>query len=238
MIIIPPSQLSDLTSAIELLTSQNQAFARVDELCSIAVITKFELGGVLDRIKKECWFGEYGTFSDLCENKFGMGERKARYLIKNYNWVIKTDLTKEKIEGVAWTKLRLLASKVKPLDAEAWIEKARRLTVNELNAEFNLLETPTQTIYQKDPNPDPSQTPSPIELENTGLANPVTDQLSFNVDHEVGGPEANPEAAVRYGELEQNQTVINWMKRVGPDAIMATFRDVFPDFDIVASCKP
>ncbi len=126
--IILPDILFDISSKIESIGSEAQALSIADELHTTEALTYFELGGILCRIRNKKWFGEHVTFRELCEKRFGMCARNARYLINTHTWVIKANLTWPQIEDVAWSKMRLLPSNIDPSIAEEWIEKARLLT--------------------------------------------------------------------------------------------------------------
>lgn len=156
---IPPEYLADLTKKIESISSEDQALCRADQLRATGAMTHFELGGILGRIKAEKWLGEYETFSDLCEVRFGMSERKARYLINIYNWVTEAHLTGAQIATIDWTKMRLLPGEIDPSDAEAWIDKARGLTVLELKKEIALQKHAASPMDKKNLVSDSSEIP-------------------------------------------------------------------------------
>ncbi len=66
---------------------------------------------------------------------------------------------------------------------------------------------------------------------NKVIGKPQTGRISWRAA-------ALTKAAVRYERIEKHQSAINWMKSVGPDTVIETFREIFLDFDIVANCKP
>lgn len=94
----------------------------------------FRLGGVLNAIYKNTWFDGYETFGEFVSSRFGFQERKAKYLIEIYTNLVDKQIPWELVGCLGWTKLKTLARHLTAENAEEWVEKAKKLTVLEIEA--------------------------------------------------------------------------------------------------------
>ena len=113
--VLPPDQLQSIVKAIDGLSTETAALARVRDLLHAEVENYFELGGTLERLRKEKWYGKHGTFKDRCEIDFGFSMRKAEYLIYIYGSILEAGLTWDDIKGLGWAKASMLCSKKKSI---------------------------------------------------------------------------------------------------------------------------
>lgn len=82
----------------------------------------------------------YDDFEEWAEKKFGWARRKAYYLVSVWeNLFVKAGLSRPQISKVAWSKAKELvplakAGKIDKDNAQEWIEKAEKSTVDQLKA--------------------------------------------------------------------------------------------------------
>ncbi len=201
--VTPTCIFTNLVDKIEKIDTEDEALRQVDHLRHAEVLSAFELGGILLRIKSECWHKDHETFDDLCKTRFKMSKRRVNYFIQIYEWILDAELTSSELEGLPWTKLRILASKVKPAESIEWVKKAQGMSVRELG-----MMLPS--------NPSTSRT-------NQTVSGAVTINCTNNV---------SIKAAEENEKREMNELVIKWMREEGPEVVLRTFEKTFPDFHL------
>jgi len=133
--VLPLDQLQNIVKAIDGLSTEKVAQARMRELFLDQAMNYFELGCMLKRFRKEKWYGTHGTFKDRCEIDFGFSVRKAEYLIYIYGSILEAGLTWDDIKGLGWAKASVLCSrKTDPEALTEWIDKAKSMTVPQLKS--------------------------------------------------------------------------------------------------------
>jgi hypothetical protein len=125
--------------------SKEKAFALVEELIAEGGMNDFRLGGALAVIHDKCkagdheWLDGCKSFRDICGKRVKYHYRKAMYLIDIYKHLVEQQIPWEQVKHLGWSKLRVLAAKkvLTKKNAAAWVSKAEKLTVEELQNEVN-----------------------------------------------------------------------------------------------------
>ncbi len=102
------------------------------ELNEATDVNLFHMGGLLQRVVDNGWFGEYESFGEYVFETFGFKERKARYLIEIYSNLVTNMIPYNKVQGLGWTKLKELAKFLTLDNVDEWVKKAADLSVSEL----------------------------------------------------------------------------------------------------------
>jgi hypothetical protein len=94
----------------------------------------FQMGGLLQRIYEMGWWdnGIYQNFKEFVEKEYGVGFRKAAYLMTIYSGLVNSGIKWEQVEVLGWTKLRELVAILTSDNVEEWVEKAKGMTVLQL----------------------------------------------------------------------------------------------------------
>lgn len=123
----------DTVEQLENLTSE-QAIPMARELMESTGFNNFKLGGLLNRISEEGWWddGECESFKAYINQEFGLGFRKAAYLMNIYTALVESGVKWEQVKALGWTKLRELVSILTPDNVDEWVEKAKDMTVIQL----------------------------------------------------------------------------------------------------------
>ena len=109
--VLDPDPFSDAAHVIENLSGEEAALSMMDDLMLDQSMNWFQMGGVLLQIKKNEWFGGYGSFGNLCPNKFGFGKSKGYHLVAIYERVLEAGLSWDDVKELGWPKLRLICAK-------------------------------------------------------------------------------------------------------------------------------
>jgi hypothetical protein len=123
----------DVASGVETLTKV-KALNRADKLVEDIDNNSFELGGILKVIFDQGWHEGFESFGDFVFEKYGFQERKARYLMEIYDALVTKNIPWEKVAPLGWTKIKDLAKILTPENVDQWVEKAKLMTVKELQA--------------------------------------------------------------------------------------------------------
>lgn len=108
--------------------------ATLQELNEATDVNLFRMGGLLQRVLENGWFGEFESFGEYVYEMFGFKERKARYLIEIYSNLVTNMIPYNKVKGLGWTKLKELAKFLTLENVDEWVKKAEGLSVSELKA--------------------------------------------------------------------------------------------------------
>ncbi len=79
----------------------------------------------------------FESLKDYVEKELGFKYRKARYFISIAESVKRCGLKWEDIQSIGWTSMRAIARVITPDDASMWIDRARNLTADQLNAQVS-----------------------------------------------------------------------------------------------------
>jgi hypothetical protein len=119
--------------------SQKKAFELVGELVDSGGVNEFRLGGVLARILSQSegeggeeWLDGSASFKELVDEKFGFQYRKAMYLIDIYTNLVEKQIPWDSVSEVGWTKLKDLAKVLTVKNVDAWVTRANKMTVMQL----------------------------------------------------------------------------------------------------------
>ena len=97
-------------------------------------VNLFHMGGLLQRVIDNGWFGDYESFGEYVFETFGFKERKARYLIEIYASLVTNMIPYAKVKGLGWTKLKELARFLTKENVDEWVKKVEGLSVSEVKA--------------------------------------------------------------------------------------------------------
>lgn len=134
--------LSDEQDDEEILAMVNDA----DDICELAEALaeetnhkEYQLGGVLYHVRKtgaymdlDQRYAEKGGFELYCEERLGVGYRKAMYLIEIYTVWNYHGLDPRKLTELGWSKAQVIANAMTEENKDALIEAAESNTVRDL----------------------------------------------------------------------------------------------------------
>lgn len=123
--------IHDIASEVESM-SKTKVLNELDRLAESIDVNYFKMGGILKRVKENSWFEGHDSFDAFVQNKYGFAPRKAAYLISIYDNLVTKQIPWEKVADLGWTKLKDLAPHLTPENVDEWVEKAKSLTVTEL----------------------------------------------------------------------------------------------------------
>lgn len=113
--------------------SKDKAFEMADELFQTSGFNDFRLGGVLKVISEhKDWQEGYASFEAMIEDRYGIKYRKAMYLIEIYTRLVDNQIPWDKVKDLGWTKLQIVAKKLKQSNVDEWVQKAKALTALQL----------------------------------------------------------------------------------------------------------
>lgn len=112
----------------------NAALSLVSELSENIDYNYFQLGGVLSTIQSKGWYHEagYDSFKEFVAKEYGLGPRKALYLVSIYNGLVDSGVAWNKVKHLGWTKLKELANVITPDNVDHWVGVAENSTVLQL----------------------------------------------------------------------------------------------------------
>lgn len=145
--VLEPDPIEQAAHKIENLPDEATALARAKELVLKRVFNNFELGGVLQRIKENHWFGGHATFDELCEHAFGFRQAQGYRLIQVYYALGEAGITWAAVEAVGWSKVALMCRKLPPAEISTRVEEFKPLTY--LEAKKKLAEEEADTPQPK-----------------------------------------------------------------------------------------
>lgn len=130
--------LTSVAQEVETL-SQKKAFELVNELIDSGGVNDFRLGGVLARVQSQSeteggeeWLDGHASFKELLDKKFNLQYRKAMYLIEIYTNLVEKQIPWDAVSSVGWTKLKDLSKVLTQKNVDAWVKRAEKLTVMQL----------------------------------------------------------------------------------------------------------
>jgi len=128
-----PDLIVKSSNLIEKLTKA-KAMSMVDELMNENDFNLFKVGGVLAVIQDNGWFHDegYETLKDFVEAKYDMQYRKAMYWISIYKALVESGVPWAKVQGIGWSKLRLIASELTLDNVDEYVEIANEMTQAQL----------------------------------------------------------------------------------------------------------
>jgi len=125
-----------ILDTVQELENMNQAatLKGVRACLETAGYSNFQLGGLLQRIQEEGWWdnGEHESFKDFIQAEYGLGLRKAAYLMAIYTGLVESGVKWEQVQALGWTKLRELVSMLTVDNVDEWVEKAKEMTTLQL----------------------------------------------------------------------------------------------------------
>ncbi len=220
--------------------SMEQAQESATTLATTIETSYLELGGILFVINKNSWFGQYDSFKEYVIETFGFAERKAKYLISIYEHLVEAQIPWEKVQGIGWTKLKDLAPHLTLENVDEWAEKAKNLSVTELqamlkaeagdatnetmssefvNRNFKVAEDQAEVI---DAAISKAKAEGETEFDNVALAYIAAGYLGGSVN--TAAPDMTPIEMLKVAVAKMN-----------PEQALETMADMMPQFDIEVS---
>lgn len=129
----PKRTVASILAEVET-TTEKEAYDRASDLIDQSERNYLELGGMLARIRDEQWFSGHASFKEYVNVELGITDRQARYYIEIYTAVKTAGIDWSQIEGIGWSKIRCIASVIRPDNAEEWLQLARTLKRGDLAA--------------------------------------------------------------------------------------------------------
>lgn len=228
--------------------SPTDAFAMVSKLLEEQGANDFRLGGVLSLIQENQWLEGHETFRELVESKFGIQYRKAMYLIEIYRTLVENQIPWEKVQDLGWTKLKDLTKILTPKNVDAWVKKAQKNTVLQLQ---ELIKAEVAKQEEKDEEEEGSEA-----KETTKAAAITTLTFKLHEDQKVtvraalekAKQEVNSEfdtvalEAICVGYLggsvaaiKTGKSLKDHMSDMKFEDVLEVFEQVFPDVEITAT---
>ncbi len=214
------------------------AFAKLannsEALCHV------RLGGVLAKIRDNEWYGVHDSFKTYCSEELGIGQRSAQYLIQAYSVLKASEISWGELQGVGWSKIKILCARVSAKEIRSWLPHAKNATCRALREK---LEAASSDGGQNSPIGISTMAANDLSLTDTtkSVATPLDDVMSV-----IGSKYAN--AAVMgacsafmglHGDtvdsrVFQRGIVMTWARKVGKEEALKTIEEAFTaDHDAV-----
>jgi len=142
--IVADDALVDLVHEIENLPEED-ALEKVAKLLEHTDETWFKLGGILSIISTKGWYKGYKTFNEYVEHEHGLKPRRAHYWIAIYNSLVESKVPWDKVKGIGWTKLRVIAPILTLSNVDTWVEFANTHSITEVETKVDELNAPAIT---------------------------------------------------------------------------------------------
>jgi len=219
--------------------NKTTALDRMHELILAQGLNYLEQGGLLKTMKDNSWFYGHKSFKSLCMDEFGFHHVKGLWLIRIFEMVVDAKLTWVDIENVGWTKMRVICSKGETEDHPKMIDKAKSMTVLQLEAaltdelsddaknsnklkmvgfypdQYETIKAAFEKVKQKDGVEAVSEAITLIATEYVGTPN-------MSVPKEVISEPAEKPA----GNTDHEFTAM--VKKAGPESTVKVLMKVFP----------
>lgn len=122
----------DVVRDIEQILTEEQAVTAVTDICDEGELAMFRLGGVLVRMKEQGWYGDGASdFYAFVENLSGLGKRDVQYRMKVYKDLCDLNIPWDKVDGLGWTKLRLISPILNEENVDRVIADVKDLSTRE-----------------------------------------------------------------------------------------------------------
>lgn len=128
----PPDLFVAAAHEIENLKSESAARKMAMSIIDESGIGNYRLGGVLDKIKREGWFGEYERMRDYAEAELGIAYRKLMYCLNVYEKITELEIPWQKAKTVQWSKFREILPVLTEENVDEWLEIARNHSFREV----------------------------------------------------------------------------------------------------------
>lgn len=212
------------------------------EIVESTEFNTFRLGGVIAAMMTNGWTGEFDTFRDYCEQKLGIGYRKAMYFANIYTTLVELDVGWDKVKSIGWTKLREILPALTGENVDAWVEKAQAMTVLQLNAAVKASlagdksgspDAPAVTSMSFKVHEDQKQTISAaIDKAKQILS---TDVDTVALEHVcldfANNADDEPEAKTAGAPADP----VNWMQSVGWEKTLEFLEQAFPTLELTVN---
>jgi hypothetical protein len=108
----------------------------LDQCCDVRGFSAFILGGLLEVIRENKWYKDYGypSFKDMVEQGTGISTSAAYDYMNIYRCLIKSGVSWEKLEHIGWTKIRWFAKHLTQDNVDQWIQEAADKNVEQLKS--------------------------------------------------------------------------------------------------------
>ncbi len=140
--------IEQIVGEVENLTEE-EADAEVTKLSDNIEENYFRIGGVLNVIKEQKYFGEYDTFEAKVEAEFGMKRRKAYIYIELYKNISDSGVSWDKLKEIGWSKLHTISHLINEDNIDDWLEKAEHMNVTSLQDEVKAQTAKGETTPSK-----------------------------------------------------------------------------------------
>lgn len=123
--------------------SRDAAVELGHELLDSTDFNYFKLGGIIAAIQENGWFKEKGFdhWPEFINQEYGIGKRKAQYMVQIYNGLVESGVKWDQVAGLGWTKIKELSHILTKDNAAEWVEKAKNMTVMELQEAIKAYKT-------------------------------------------------------------------------------------------------
>lgn len=221
----------DAAGVVEPLT-KTKALNLADKLYEDIENNSFVLGGCLQVIFDQGWYEGYASFGDFVSERYGFQERKARYLMDIYTKLVKAQIPWSKVQVLGWTKLKDLATHLTAENVDEWVEKAKNLTVKELQA---LLKGPeaggesgktTSEFTKITFKLKPDQLETVQSALQKGKAELSTEFDSVSLENICSGYLAGSVGAAPQKDLK------TLMQEAGWESVLNIFAEIYPQIDL------
>jgi len=220
--------------------TQDQALAALSAAIETGGGNDYWIGGVLAKLQAEQWFNGHESFKKMVEDQYGMAYGKATYLAQNYRHLTEQQIPWVKLEGLGWTKVRTLCENgfLTAENADAWTEKAKHLTVNQLRDAIKALSiaTPVGDADAAAPTSEVTNMTFKLHTDQKATVQAALDKAKAELHTEfdtvaldgiatqyLSGGAITAPVKVSLIELMQKHTV---------EEVLAAFEAVFPHIDL------
>ncbi len=221
----------------------------------------FEIGGYLNAMQTNGWFGGHKDLKEFCIADLGIGYRTARYFISCYDLIITLGLTYDQVSSMGWSKLKELAANpgvLTPDNLLEWVKKA-----DDLNA-IDFAEAVKQAAGKEGSGGTILEGDKPLKTLSFKVFEDQQDTIKSALSKvkEVGGTDSDAKAleymALEYlntgspapapapvvvqTALPTDEAMIEYFKSIGPQRVLegvaAAFEDIVMSVDDLGSWAP
>ena len=140
---------ADVQATVVDMRDADQVRVRVRTLRDLMSQSYFEMGRLLHRISKDGLYlkwrkpdgTQYDNFQQYVETEVEFKWRKAKHLMSIWWWfgeTVRDHEVQEMVREIGWTKAAVLVGVMDAKNADKWLERARTLSIKELDSEARM----------------------------------------------------------------------------------------------------
>lgn len=199
----------------------------------------FRMGAMLDRVQSgKLWKGwGFETFNSFVEQELGFKPRKALYLIQIFNDLLEAGVPWEVVKDVSWPRLKEISGVITKENAAEWVERAKTLTI--LQLQEVVAAHKTGTLTKSGTEPEASKTTSvsfKVHVDQKETIHQAVAKAKQEAGTEFDGV-ALEAICLNYlsGGKTKPQGLKATMKKAGYVDVLEAFEALWPEIDLTVN---